>query len=121
MKTTKQLLNGGNSNAYYPNYKISILKKDENLPIPNGTIGLSQIRDNKEKKWVLVKKDDSAALGFTYIDDIDDNDDEDLVSKIKEVKKKMSYNMGVFTPFFLLQKIFNKCIDSVKAYVKLKV
>ncbi|MDD3940826.1 MAG: hypothetical protein PHQ01_04625 [Candidatus Pacebacteria bacterium] len=82
----KAVTEWGTSIAYYPNYKINELTGKENLPIPNGTIGLSQIRDNKEKKWVLVKKDDSAALGFTYIDD---NDDEDLVSKIKEVKKKM--------------------------------
>lgn len=75
----KAVIEFGNAEAYYPNYK-------ESSTIPNGTIGLSKIRDNKDKKWVLVKKDDNAILGFTYIDD---NDDEDIASKIKEVKKKM--------------------------------
>lgn len=81
---TRAITEWGYSVAYYPNYKNSITFKDEEQVVPNGTIGLSKIRDNKDEKWVLVKKDDDAILGFTYI-----NDDEDIASKIKEVKKKM--------------------------------
>lgn len=82
---TRAITEWGYSVAYYPNYKNSITFKDEEQVVPNGTIGISEIRKkDNNREWVLVKKDDDAILGFTYI-----NEDEDITSKIKEVKKKM--------------------------------